>query len=114
MFLSGIRVEARAGARPGEKDEPQPFVIDLDLEVDVARDAIENTADYRAITDAVRDVVEGGSFDLIESMAGAVAGRVASFPTSHPPPRWCTSRTRRPGSASTVAAAATATGDGAG
>ena len=77
-------------------------MIDLDLEVDVARDAIENTADYRAITDAVRDVVEGASFDLIESMAGAVAGRGRPFRTPHPPPRWCTSRTRRPGSASTA------------
>ena len=25
----------RHGARPGEKDEPQDFVVDLDLEVDV-------------------------------------------------------------------------------
>jgi dihydroneopterin aldolase len=115
LFLSGIRVEARAGARPGEKDEPQPFVIDLDLEVDVAGDAIEGTADYRAITDAVRDVVEGGSFDLIESIAGAVAGRVASFPHVAS----ATAVVHKPNAATRlgidgVAAAATATGDGAG
>ena len=80
LFLSGIRAEGRHGARPGEKDEPQPFVVDLDLEIDVGDDSIEGTADYRGITDAVREVVEHGSFDLIETMADAIARRVASAP----------------------------------
>ncbi len=47
LFLSGIRAEGRHGARAGEKDEPQPFVVDLDLEVEVHDDSIEATADYR-------------------------------------------------------------------
>jgi dihydroneopterin aldolase len=115
LFLSGIRVEGRAGVRPGEKDEPQPFVIDLDLEVDVVDDAIEGTADYRVITEAVREVVERGSFDLIESMAEAIAGRVASFPHVAS----ATAVVHKPNAATRlgidgVAAAATATGGGAG
>jgi len=76
LFLSGIRAEGRHGARPGEKDAPQPFVVDLDLEVDVAEDAIDGTADYRGIVEAVREVIEGSSFDLIESLAAAIADRV--------------------------------------
>ena len=80
LFLSGIRAEGRHGAREGEKDRPQPFVVDLDLDVETGGDAIEGTADYRGITEAVRDVVEGGSFDLIETMAEAIARRIASMP----------------------------------
>ena len=80
LFLSGIRAEGRHGARPGEKDDPQPVVVDLDLEVEVAEDGIEGTADYRGIVEAVRAVIEGASFDLIETMAGAVAERVAAIP----------------------------------
>jgi dihydroneopterin aldolase len=81
LFLSGIRAEGHHGARPGEKDEPQPFVVDLDLEVDVVRDDIDATADYRAISEAVRGVIENRSFDLIESMAAAIAdGCLASEP----------------------------------
>jgi dihydroneopterin aldolase len=80
LFLSGIAAQGRHGARPGEKDEPQPFVVDLDLEVDVAQDTIEATADYRGITEAVRAVIEEGSFDLIESMAQAIAARVLEMP----------------------------------
>jgi dihydroneopterin aldolase len=73
LFLSGIRVDGHHGARPGEKDAAQPFVVDLDLEVEVAGDDIDATADYRGITESVRAVIEDGSFDLIESMAGAIA-----------------------------------------
>jgi dihydroneopterin aldolase len=79
LFLSGIRAEGRHGARTGEKDTPQPFVVDLDLEVEVGEDRIGDTADYRTIVETVRDVIEQGSFDLIESMAEAIAGRVASI-----------------------------------
>jgi dihydroneopterin aldolase len=79
LFLSGIRAEGRHGARPGEKDEPQPFVVDLDLEVEVSEDSIGATADYRAIVDAVREVVEQGSFDLIETMAVEIARRITSI-----------------------------------
>jgi 7,8-dihydroneopterin aldolase/epimerase/oxygenase len=79
LFLSGIRADGHHGARPGEKDEPQPFVVDLDLEVDVVRDEIDATADYRGITDAVRAVIEDGSFDLIEAMADALADACLAF-----------------------------------
>lgn len=73
VFLSGIRAEGRHGARDGEKDQPQPFVVDLDLEVEVGEDRIEHTADYRGVSERVRAIVEGGSFDLIETMAAAIA-----------------------------------------
>ena len=111
LFLSGIRAEGRHGARPGEKDEPQPFVVDLDLEVEVHDDSIEVTADYRGITDAVREVIERESFDLIESMADAIARRVASIA----PVTTATAVVHKPNAAARlgidgVAAAATATG----
>jgi len=114
LFLSGIRAEGRHGARPGEKDEPQPFVVDLDLEVEVDDDSIEATADYRDITDAVREVIEQQSFDLIESMADAIARRIASVPQV----ATATAVVHKPNAAGRlgidgVAAAATATGDAA-
>ncbi|HEX3300017.1 MAG TPA: dihydroneopterin aldolase [Actinomycetota bacterium] len=79
LFLSGIRAEGHHGARPGEKDAAQPFVVDLDLEVEVTGDDIDATADYRGITEAVRAVVEDGSFDLIEAMAASIADACVAF-----------------------------------
>jgi dihydroneopterin aldolase len=79
IFLSGIHGEGRHGARPGEQDTPQPFVVDLDLEIEVADDAIEATADYRDVSDRVRALVDERSFDLIESLAAAIAGECLTF-----------------------------------
>jgi dihydroneopterin aldolase len=113
LFLSGIRALGRHGARPGEKDQPQTFVVDLDLEVEVGEDSIGETTDYRSITEAVREVIEQGSFDLIESMADAIATKVAATPRVVT----ATAVVHKPNAASRleidgVAAAATAGGDG--
>jgi dihydroneopterin aldolase len=98
LFLSGIRAAGHHGARPGEKDEPQEFVVDLDVdvEVDVDADSIEATADYRGIVEAVRGIVEASSFDLIESMADAVARSVLALPHV----RRVTAVVHKPGAAS--------------
>jgi dihydroneopterin aldolase len=80
LFLTGIRCEGHHGANPGEKDQPQLFVVDLDVDVDVGGDAIGDTADYRAIAQRVRDVVAEGSFDLLETIAAEVAAGVRGLP----------------------------------
>jgi dihydroneopterin aldolase len=79
LFLSGIRADGHHGARAGEKDAAQPFVVDLDLEVEVGADTIEGTVDYRGIAEAVRSVVQERSFDLIETMAAAIADQVLAM-----------------------------------
>ncbi len=73
LFLSGIRASGRHGASPGEKDEPQEF---LDVEVEVGGDDLADTADYRGLAEAARRAVSEGSFDLLESLAAAVARAV--------------------------------------
>ena len=80
LFLTGITASGRHGANPGEKDRPQDFVVDLDVEVDVSSDDIAATADYRKLVQAARDVVAGESLDLLESLAAEVARAVASLP----------------------------------
>ncbi len=80
LFLSGIEASGRHGANPGEKDAPQAFVVDLDVEVAPASDALEATADYRGLIRTARGVVESTSFDLLESLAAAVARAVAAAP----------------------------------
>ncbi len=80
VLLTGITASGRHGAKPGEKDRPQDFVVDLDVEVDVAADDIESTADYRRLVETAREVVTGGSFDLLEKLADAVARAVADLP----------------------------------
>ncbi len=80
LFLTGIAATGRHGANPGEKDHPQDFVVDLDVEVDVASDDIAATADYRKLIQTARDVVAGESLDLLESLAASVARAVSGLP----------------------------------
>jgi FolB domain-containing protein len=79
LFLTGITSSGRHGANPAEKDEPQDFVVDLDVEVQAGGDELAETADYRTIIRTARATVEGESFDLLESLAKAVATAVLAL-----------------------------------
>lgn len=80
LFLTGIAASGRHGANPGEKDAPQGFVVDLDVEVEVTGDRIGGTADYRALVRTARETIERTSFDLLETIADAVARAVLEHP----------------------------------
>jgi dihydroneopterin aldolase len=76
LFLTGIAAEGRHGANPGEKDLTQAFVVDLDVEVEVGADDLSSTTDYRKLIRTARSTVAERSFDLLESIAHAVAAAV--------------------------------------
>ena len=80
LFLTGIRTSGHHGANPGEKDQAQDFVVDLDVEVDVTADRIGGTSDYRQLIRTARETVVRERFDLLESIANAVAEAVAARP----------------------------------
>ena len=79
LFLTGIAASGRHGANPGEKDEPQDFVVDLDVEVELGGDELAATSDYRTLIRTARETVERGSFDLLETLAHAVAEAVVAL-----------------------------------
>ena len=79
LFLTGITCAGRHGANPGEKDRPQDFVVDLDVEVDAGGDELAQTADYRTVIRTARATVEDESFDLLETLADAVANAVLAL-----------------------------------
>lgn len=79
LRITGIRTEGRHGASDGERDAPQPFVVDLVVGVEAGDDLTE-TADYREVIDVVREVVAGESHAIIETIAERVAAAVAEVP----------------------------------
>ena len=80
ITVAGIGCSGRHGANPGEKDAAQAFVVDLVAEVEVGADAIGATADYRDLVRTARAVVAERSFDLLETVAQAVADAIAAAP----------------------------------
>jgi dihydroneopterin aldolase len=72
ISISGIRAFGRHGANAGEKDVPQPFDIDISLEVDLtaarASDALADTLDYSSLHATIVRIVSERSYDLLERL----------------------------------------------
>ena len=78
--IEGVRSFGRHGVLAGERTYDQPFVVDIELEVDVTSasrtDDVVNTISYAdAAQDAV-EVITGESVNLIETLAERIADRV--------------------------------------
>jgi dihydroneopterin aldolase len=72
--LAGLEIPGRHGVEDWERETEQPFVYDLELELAEPRsDSIDETVDYREVVELVRAVSESRQFQLLESMAAAVA-----------------------------------------
>jgi FolB domain-containing protein len=79
LRITGIEASGRHGASEGERDEAQPFTVDLVLGVEPPGDDLTTTADYREVARRVREAVEKTSYSIIESLAGRVADEVAAI-----------------------------------
>lgn len=89
--ITGITAEGRHGLLE-EEDEPQPFLVDLELRVDPADDDLATTADYRVVVERVRQLVAGEHAALIETLAGRIAAAVSAIPGV----RWCRAAVHKP------------------
>src|SRR5437660_810764 len=82
--LRGMSFQGRHGVRPAEREQPQEFRVDIEVEADLAEagrtDRLADTVDYTAVRAAARDVIEGEAMKLLESLASAIAGRVIPAP----------------------------------
>ncbi len=72
------------GVEPGEREAAQPFELDLDLEgsfaAAIATDQLVDTVDYGQVIGLAVSVVQGTSFQLLETLAAAVATRLLGEP----------------------------------
>jgi dihydroneopterin aldolase len=82
--LRGLRVLGRHGVSDEERSVAQPFELDLDVALDMARaassDDVADTVDYQALAEGACEVVGGGSFRLLEALAEAVAVSALGHP----------------------------------
>jgi dihydroneopterin aldolase len=76
LALRGIRAYGRHGADPGERDSPQAFDIEVELDVDLSRarrsDALGDTIDYATLHAHVVGIIEQTSFALLERLGEEV------------------------------------------
>lgn len=83
--IKGLEIFAYHGVNPEEKENGQPFVLDVAMEADVSRaaaaDDLNETVNYAAVRKAVQAAFTAEKFDLIERAAQVVCDAVlAGFP----------------------------------
>ena len=80
IVITDLRVEAVIGILPHERVRAQPLALDLELAADVATPAasgdIADALDYKALSDAVRELVATSEELLIETLAERVCAFV--------------------------------------
>jgi dihydroneopterin aldolase len=80
ILLDGMSFHGRHGVRTEERERPQEFKVDIEVDCDLSRpgisDRIEDTVDYRKIRAIAKEVIEGESHKLIETLATRIADRV--------------------------------------
>lgn len=85
ITLAGMRFEGHLGAGSEERSGPQLVEVDLDVEADLSAaarsDVLADTVDYAPLIELTRRIVEGGTYALLERVAGAIAeGALAADP----------------------------------
>lgn len=70
----------RHGVLPAERDLGQPFVVDIELRLDLRpagnSDDLALTVDYGDLHHQAREIVEGKPFNLIETVAESISSMV--------------------------------------
>lgn len=86
LRLAGARFWARHGALSREAVTPQPFEVDVELELDLGpagrSDRLDLTVDYGDIWEAVHAVMAGPRRRLLETLAEAIAERLLVPPVT--------------------------------
>lgn len=75
----------RHGVRPAEREHPQEFKVDIELEADLSvagrTDKLEDTIDYTKVRGIAKETIEGESAKLLETLATRIADRILEIPT---------------------------------
>ena len=83
-MFGGLGEVGVAGVLPEEQGRPQPFEVDVELDVDLTAagdsDHLDDTVDYSAVSEAVGRVVKSERYHLLERLATRIAEVCAADP----------------------------------
>jgi 7,8-dihydroneopterin aldolase/epimerase/oxygenase len=80
ILLEGMIFHGRHGTLPAERELGQPFVVDIELRLDLQAaglsDDLTQTVDYSEVHRQAKEIVEGPPASLTETVAERIAGAV--------------------------------------
>ncbi len=85
IILEEMQFYGYHGSNVEERGIGQPFVVDLEAELDLRRpggsDQLEDTVSYTHLYRIAKEVLEGPPRNLIEAVAESIAQQVLDFPS---------------------------------
>lgn len=73
VFITDLRAETIIGIFEWERNQKQVVSVDLEMAADIskaaARDSIEDTLNYKAVSKRVEQYITNSSFQLVETLA---------------------------------------------
>ena len=86
ILLEGMVFHGRHGTLPAERELGQPFVVDVELRLNLRpaglSDNLEKTVDYGEVYRRAKEIVEGTPVKLTETVAEKIAAAILE---GHPP-----------------------------
>ena len=80
ILLEGMVFHGRHGTLPAERELGQPFVVDVELRLGLRAaglsDDLSQTVDYGKVHQEIKEIVEGPSVNLTETVAERIATTV--------------------------------------
>src|SRR3712207_5325505 len=80
ILLEGMVFHGRHGTLPAERELGQPFVVDIELRLNLQAaglsDDLTQTVDYSEVHRQAKEIVEGPPVSLTETLAERIAGTV--------------------------------------
>ncbi|NOQ63841.1 MAG: dihydroneopterin aldolase [Methyloprofundus sp.] len=80
IFLGGLSIDTIIGIYDWERETKQTVILDIEMAHDIKKaattDDIEDTLDYKAVSQAVISFVEKSEFFLVERLAEEINGMI--------------------------------------
>ncbi|MDP2153714.1 MAG: dihydroneopterin aldolase [Methylotenera sp.] len=73
IFLSEVKVQTKLGVPEWERMIPQTIILDIEIGYDLNKacqsDDVNDTIDYGAVVNRIRETLQENSFQLVEKLA---------------------------------------------
>ena len=80
IYIKDLVIEAKHGVHKHERENPQRFIINLEVTVDTAQAAISDdladTLNYSKLRQTIIDTTQNNSFNLLERLTQTIADQI--------------------------------------
>jgi len=82
IFIQGLKTQAIIGIYDWERENHQPLIFDIEMSLPICNaamsDNIDDTVNYKCVSDEVIELVKNSRFELLESLCETICQHILS------------------------------------